>query len=115
MASVPGNTDRVPSISEEGTTMEVSTSERLEQIRQRLTEARETQKEVLLRLAETEDRVAATFDRLAHGGSHAERRAELARQARDQAAHLRAYVSRADGRPPQERTIISPPRRRATP
>lgn len=76
--------------------MEGPTSERLEQIRRRMTEARRAQREVLLRLAETEERVAATFDRLAHDGPHGARRTEIARQARSEAARLRAYVSQAE-------------------
>ncbi len=78
--------------------MDGPTSEPLDQIRQRLTDARQTQREVFLRLAETEERVAVTFDRLAHDSAHWARRTEIARQARAQAARLRAYVSEAEGR-----------------
>jgi hypothetical protein len=83
-------------MSEEGAAMQGLTNERLEQIRQRLIDAGQTQREVFLRLAETEDRVAATFDRLAHDGPHGARRTAIARQARSEAARLRAYVSQAE-------------------
>jgi hypothetical protein len=117
MSSVAGNTDSTRSTSQEGTAMEESAGERLERIRQRMTEARETQKEVFLRLAETEERVAATFDRLAHDSRHSARRAELAREARTQAARLRAYVSRltSEGVGPEEPTVTARTRRRVGP
>jgi len=76
--------------------MDRPTSEHLAQIRARLAHARRSQIDVLRRLAETEEQVAATFERLAKDDSHAGRRTTLAQQARDQAVRLRDYAGQLD-------------------
>ena len=58
----------------------------------RFDQARRNQIAVIRRLADTEDEMATTFDQLAGKGHHAQRRSELARQARRQAARLRSYA-----------------------
>jgi len=59
--------------------------------RRRFDEARRRHVELMMRLAQTEEQMALTLDRLA-GGSSRERRAALAAEARGQACRLRAYA-----------------------
>jgi hypothetical protein len=52
--------------------------------------------EAVMRLAETEERMALTFESLAEGSRHPERRTALALEARTQAVRLRQYASRLE-------------------
>jgi len=75
--------------------MERPASETLRDARRRLHQARRRQIDVLRRLATTEEQLAVAFAELARV-SHAERRAELAREATVQAARLRSYADLLD-------------------
>jgi hypothetical protein len=75
--------------------MERPTIETMRQARRRLHQVRRSQIDAIRRLATTEEQLAVTFAELARG-SHAERRAELARHAKAQAARLRSYADRLD-------------------
>jgi len=74
--------------------MDLPIGERTAENRRRLADARQSQINVLRELAETEDELAATFERLVRNGGPTDRRAALARQAREQAERLRHYAGR---------------------
>jgi hypothetical protein len=73
--------------------MDRPSPERLAENRRRLAIARQSHIDVLQRLADTEDEVALTFEHLARDGANKDRRAALAREARQQAARLRSYLA----------------------